>query len=386
VLSPTEPYELNGFTPNTVWMNSISFVNGQWSMYYGGGDHVTALATAPLRAGAQPALSSTSFETGQRLPDWVDQVDTGGGSSGGIGGVGGFPGYNLTGPETALRIATAHTGGVSLMYSGSAQGAAADYAYTRVLDMTTPTQTVSPGTVLSYWIYPQSSATQAGVSGDNSSCAALDVVFTDGTALRNLGALDQYGNRLHPAAQCGHLSLDSWNHVNADIGAVAAGKTIARIDMGYDQPGGSGGYRGYVDDITLGQQPTGPITSGVSSPTMCVDDANSATAAGNPIQIWGCNGSSAQNWTLAQDGTLRVLGGCLDVASGGTVPGTKVQYRSCDGSGSQQWRPAAGGALVNPQSGLCLDDPGSTTTWGTQLQIYTCNGTAAQTWTPPLVG
>jgi hypothetical protein len=37
----------------------------------------------------------------------------------------------------------------------------------------------------------------------------------------------------------------------ANIGAVAAGKTPQRIDLGYDQPGGDGTYRGYVDDIGL---------------------------------------------------------------------------------------------------------------------------------------
>jgi len=30
-----------------------------------------------------------------------------------------------------------------------------------------------------------------------------------------------------------------------------SGKTISRIDIGYDQPGGSGNYSGYVDDINI---------------------------------------------------------------------------------------------------------------------------------------
>ena len=32
---------------------------------------------------------------------------------------------------------------------------------------------------------------------------------------------------------------------------MAAGKTPVRIDLGYDQPGGNGTYRDYVDDIAL---------------------------------------------------------------------------------------------------------------------------------------
>jgi predicted GH43/DUF377 family glycosyl hydrolase len=49
VIAPTAPYELTGQTNNTVYMNTIGFHNGNWYLYYGAADHVTALATAPLR-------------------------------------------------------------------------------------------------------------------------------------------------------------------------------------------------------------------------------------------------------------------------------------------------------------------------------------------------
>jgi predicted GH43/DUF377 family glycosyl hydrolase len=242
-LSPSAPYELTGQTANTVFMNSILFHNGQWYMYYGAADHVIALATSPLRSSSQTPFSSTSFENGQRLPDGVDEVDDSGGQSGGISNVGGYPGYGLTGPETGLRQETAHTGSTALLYSGAADGAAVDYAYTKVFDTSAHPPTIDANTTLSYWIYPQNS--------NNSTCMALDMIFSDGTALRNLGAVDQNGNLLHPASQCGHLALNQWNLVTAKIGTVAAGKTPVRINLGYDQPGGNGGYRGYVDDISI---------------------------------------------------------------------------------------------------------------------------------------
>ena len=242
-LSPSAPYELTGQTANTMFMNSILFHNGQWYMYYGAADHVIALATAPLRAGSQPAFSSTGFENGQRLPDWVDSVDSSGGQSGGISNVGGYPGYGLTGPETGLRQETTHAGSWALLYSGASNGSAADYAYTKVFDTSAHPPTIDANTTLTYWIYPQNS--------NNSTCVALDMIFSDGSALRNLGATDQNGNRLHPASQCGHLVLNQWNQVTAKIGTVAAGKTPVRIDLGYDQPGGNGGYRGYIDDISI---------------------------------------------------------------------------------------------------------------------------------------
>lgn len=89
------------------------------------------------------------------------------------------------------------------MYSGSAGGQAADFAYTQVFDTSAAPPTIGPNTTLSYWIFPQSSAGLAGVSGNNSSCVALNLVFSYGSALRNSGVLDQNGNRLHPAQQCG---------------------------------------------------------------------------------------------------------------------------------------------------------------------------------------
>jgi predicted GH43/DUF377 family glycosyl hydrolase len=50
-LFPQAPYEIYGFTPHTVFMNDIAFYRGQWWMFYGAGDSVTALANAPLRSG-----------------------------------------------------------------------------------------------------------------------------------------------------------------------------------------------------------------------------------------------------------------------------------------------------------------------------------------------
>jgi predicted alpha-1,2-mannosidase len=126
----------------------------------------------------------------------------------------------------------------------------------------------------------------------------------------------------------------------------------------------------------------GPVTSGAAS-SLCLDAADSGTADGTHAQIWGCNGSYAQDWVIASDGTVRSLGKCLDAAGSGTVDGTRVQLWTCNGTGAQQWKANAEDALVNPHSGLCLDDPGSSTSAGTQLQLSTCNGTGAQKWALP---
>ena len=57
---------------------------------------------------------------------------------------------------------------------------------------------------------------------------------------------------MHPTAQCGHLTLDTWNYVSVNLGSVKSGLGIDKILVGYDNPGSTGGYRGYVDDLSIG--------------------------------------------------------------------------------------------------------------------------------------
>ncbi len=126
--------------------------------------------------------------------------------------------------------------------------------------------------------------------------------------------------------------------------------------------------------------PTGPIT-GIGG--KCVDVRAANTANGTPIQLYDCNGTNAQQWTVAGDGSIHALGKCLDVTSAGTGNGTLIQLWDCNGTGAQVWRLQSNGALVNPPSGRCLDDPASNTSNGTQLQIWDCNGAANQQWHLP---
>ena len=115
----------------------------------------------------------------------------------------------------------------------------------------------------------------------------------------------------------------------------------------------------------------------------CVDVAGANTANGTPVQLWDCNGTGAQNWTIGTDGTIRALGKCMDVSGGGTANGTKVQLWDCNGTGAQQWRISAANDIVNPQSNRCLDATGVSSANGTRLQIWDCTGGANQKWAVP---
>jgi glucosylceramidase len=115
----------------------------------------------------------------------------------------------------------------------------------------------------------------------------------------------------------------------------------------------------------------------------CVDVAGANTADGTTVALWTCNGTGAQQWTRATDGTIRALGKCLDVSGGSTANGARVQLWTCNGTGAQQWRYTSGHDLVNPQADKCLDVTGNNPADGTPLQIWSCTGAANQKWTVP---
>ncbi len=195
---------------------------------------------------------STGLESGQPQPTWSNTIET---QNGGLSNVGGIC-CGLTAPELGVRNETTHGGSAALMYSGLDNSASGSYAYLKVFDVSAQNLAITSTSKLSYWIFPQSSATSNLVSGNSSSCVAIDMVFTDGSNLRDSGVTDQTGDRVHPAFQCGHLTMDAWNNVTANLGSLS-GKTVARIVVAYDQPANTGGYRGYVDDIAIS---TGSVT------------------------------------------------------------------------------------------------------------------------------
>ncbi|MEV5754392.1 lectin [Actinoallomurus sp. NPDC052308] len=126
---------------------------------------------------------------------------------------------------------------------------------------------------------------------------------------------------------------------------------------------------------------TGPITSAIAG--KCVDVQSSRAANGNPVQMYVCNGTNAQKWTVHDDGTLTAFGLCMD--ADGTADGAKVRLWECGTTGGgQRWRyDASGKAVVNTESGKCLADPDDTGANGTQLQLGACDGGPGRQWTLP---
>ncbi|MGC0354886.1 putative alpha-1,2-mannosidase [Streptomyces sp. SAI-124] len=151
-----------------------------------------------------------------------------------------------TGSPTA-KAAAGFTGKKALRYAGRHTAEGRAYSYNKVFDVNVAVDRL---TRLSYRIYPSM------VDGDrdyDSTNVSVDLAFTDGTFLSELGARDQHGFTLSPQGQGASKALyvNQWNHVAARIGSVAAGKTVDRILVAYDSPNGPAKFRGWLDDVTL---------------------------------------------------------------------------------------------------------------------------------------
>ncbi len=170
----------------------------------------------------------------------------------------------------------------------------------------------------------------------------------------------------YPNGVCGCTSPTS---------STASGGTMSVAYVAaYSTSGGGGGGGGG------GGTATGPITGYQG---LCLDVKGANTANFTPVQVYTCNGTNAQQWTVVEAGsTLHALGKCMDINGGGTADGTTVDLYDCNNTAAQVFIPQSGGALYNPQSNKCLDD----TNWGgsgTQLQIWDCTGNANQQWNLP---
>ncbi|MFI0723578.1 GH92 family glycosyl hydrolase [Streptomyces sp. NPDC021224] len=147
----------------------------------------------------------------------------------------------------------------ALEYAGSHTRSGAVHAYNKLYDVHIP---VRRDTRLSYDIFPELTGADLAYP---STYAAVDLHFTDGSYLSRLRtpAQDQNGVPLSPQGQGTSkiLYASQWNAVASDLGKVAAGKTIDRILLGYDNPAGSAEagantqFKGWIDDLTIGSAP-----------------------------------------------------------------------------------------------------------------------------------
>ena len=225
------------------------------------------------------------------------------------------------------------------------------------------------------WLYDcNGTASQTWINGPNSSLRAygkcLSVV---NGATANGSVVDLYTCDGTTAQQWQVSATGNIKNVKSDRCVTPAGGGIANrtaLQLG---------------DCTTSanqvfQQPhrTGPLVGKASN--KCLDVTNAATADGTAVQIYYCNATPAQSWTIAAGDNVRALGKCLDVANGATAAGSAVQLFTCNGTPAQQWQLQTSGALKNTHSGRCLAPVADGVTNSTKMQLADCTGGASQLW------
>lgn len=157
------------------------------------------------------------------------------------------------------------------------------------------------------------------------------------------------------------------NMLNLDFKGVTGSPQVAAIEVVSTTP-------------PVAHGSFGPI---IGTASKCVDDHWNVQANGNRIQLYGCNQTGAQKWSLSSSGAIMNQNNyCLEPRNGSTAARTPVVLERCNGSKAQQWKvDASTEAIINTQSGLCMDDQYSGTADGNLIWTYSCNRTGAQKWT-----
>jgi hypothetical protein len=168
-------------------------------------------------------------------------------------------GSNSGNPACAVVTENPHKGSGALRAQGRDRSATSSYAYFKVYDVNIP---VYSNTCLRFWSYPTSALGRY---------VSVDLIMTDGTSLRDCGALDIYGVSMHPAT--GRGTVNAWTKTTSIIGTWLNGKTIDRILVAYDHATETGDFRAYFDDISIDTGLTFASWTGASG-TGWSDDAN----------------------------------------------------------------------------------------------------------------
>ncbi len=114
----------------------------------------------------------------------------------------------------------------------------------------------------------------------------------------------------------------------------------------------------------------------------CLSVTGGSTTVGAAADIYTCDGTASENWTLRSDGAVvgGASGDCLQGTDSATGLKAGVQIEPCSGATDQQWTVTPGGTLVGVASGLCLSVSGASTADGATADTYPCNGSGSEGW------
>ncbi|OXH38656.1 hypothetical protein J008_01846 [Cryptococcus neoformans] len=119
----------------------------------------------------------------------------------------------------------------------------------------------------------------------------------------------------------------------------------------------------------------------------CVDLLGNIHQDGQPVQVYDCNGTPAQDWVLnARRGQTKVqLAGtsfCLDATHPYAADGTKMKIWKCLDVRQQDWYWTSDNKIALRDQGKCLDWANGDRSDFNQLQVWQCStGNNNQVWT-----
>jgi chitinase len=169
------------------------------------------------------------------------------------------------------------------------------------------------------------------------------------------------------AASNGVQELAFWEVDGYDKGTGYAYSTIFnKITGGTGSGGGTGG---------------GTILGNNSG--LCLSVTGASTSPGATADLYTCNGSVSENWTVNSNGTI--TGGnsglCLSTSGNNPALKTTADINTCDGDAYEHWTVQSDGTIVNGASGLCLSVTGAAVVNYSTANLYTCNGSVSEFWT-----
>ena len=182
-----------------------------------------------------------------------------------------------------------------------------------------------------------------------------------------------------PFTQANASSLESFAASNG-VGELS----FWELD-GYDKGTGYA-YSKIFNQITSstgGGGSTGANTIVGSNSGLCLSVTGASTSAGATADIYTCNSSVSENWTVNSNGTItgNNSGLCLSTSGNSSALKTTADINTCDGDSYENWTVNSNGTIVNGASGLCLSVTGASTTVKATADLYTCNGSASENWT-----
>ncbi len=135
----------------------------------------------------------------------------------------------------------------ALRVAGVADDPAYSHVYFRLFEEAIG---VAADSVLSYWIRP---------ANDRGRCVGLDLLFADGSVLRDSQAKTSDGGGVHPGNPKGEVGR--WTKIAIPLGQTHAGKAIAAILVAYDSRSGGGAFEAWawIDDLAIESAQTASV-------------------------------------------------------------------------------------------------------------------------------